>query len=331
VDEAVLISRSRASQNPLQRINLALSLEGFARARVLQSVHLMAPVECPIDQRRIHFLIRLVILCALFIALVVTSSISHFASATVATQGQAGTPPPKPPDKNQKGITAEQVAEITIFSYGSRAVLSQIRRNGVERGRITRFTSDGKTEESTYERRFVRGESLDKDKVRIDQRAPTLEYSLIYSAGRLWGVINGASFTPRQDAANIFMSTHRHSIDTHLRYKEDNSTLKLLGDENKKGLDLYVLELVDKDKESTRYYISKKSFHVMWLEYEDASASSTPVKFRRTFHDYRFAQSTLVPYRSVLLEDGKQTQETRVLTITYGAKVDDSIFKSPES
>ena len=27
--------------------------------------------------------------------------------------------------------------------------------------------------------------------------------------------------------------------------------------------------------------------------------------------DYRYAQGTLVPYRTVLLEDGKQTQETR--------------------
>jgi len=32
-----------------------------------------------------------------------------------------------------------------------------------------------------------------------------------------------------------------------------------------------------------------------------------------------------------LLEDGRQTQEIQVLTVTYGAKVDDSIFKNPEA
>jgi hypothetical protein len=31
-------------------------------------------------------------------------------------------------------------------------------------------------------------------------------------------------------------------------------------------------------------------------------------------------QQTLVPYRTVLLEDGRQTQETYVLNITYGIK-----------
>jgi hypothetical protein len=31
------------------------------------------------------------------------------------------------------------------------------------------------------------------------------------------------------------------------------------------------------------------------------------------------------------LEDGKQTQETRILTVTFGVKVDDSVFKTPEA
>ena len=43
----------------------------------------------------------------------------------------------------QKTVTAEQVAESAIFVYGSRNVLSQIRRNGIERGRIVRFGTDG--------------------------------------------------------------------------------------------------------------------------------------------------------------------------------------------
>jgi hypothetical protein len=232
----------------------------------------------------------------------------------------------------QKTFTAEQVAESTIFVYGSRPVLDQIRRNGVERGRITRFTTDGKTEEASYERRFVRGESFDKDKIRLDQKNPTIEYSLIYGGGRLWGIINGAPFTPRQDAATTFLSQHRHSIDALLRYKENGSTLTLLGKDKQKGLDLYVLDVVAKDNQKTRYYISAKSLHVLWLEYEEPSTFGVaPVKYVRKFFDYRYAQSTLVPYRTVLLENGKQTQETRILTVTYGIKLDDSLFKNPEA
>jgi hypothetical protein len=237
-------------------------------------------------------------------------------------------------DKNQKTFTAEQIAESTIYLYGSRPLLAQIRRNGLERGRICKPNCEVpvKTEEATYERRFVRGESMDKDKIRLDQRMPTLEYSLIYGSGRLWGVINGSAFTPRQDATETFLTQHRHSLDTLLRYKENGSTLNLIGKDKQKGLDLYVVDVVDKEKQSTRYYISVRTLHVLWLEYEErAPGGSAPSKYSRKFMDYRYAQGTLVPYRSLLLEDGKPVQETRVLTITYGLKLDDALFKSPEA
>jgi hypothetical protein len=219
-----------------------------------------------------------------------------------------------------------------ILVYGSRAALEHIRRNGVERGKITRVNAQGTAEEANYERRFIRGENLDKDKVRLDQKLPSMEYSLIYGDGKLWGIINGAMFTPRQDAAASFLSQHLHSIDSLLRYKECGSTLTLVGKEQQKGLELYVVDLVDKEKRKTRYYISARTLRVLWLDYEDApTAGGTPVKYTRRFLDYRAVQQTLVPYHVVLIEDGKQTQETYILTITYGAKLDESIFKNPEA
>jgi hypothetical protein len=240
--------------------------------------------------------------------------------------------PPKV-DKNSKEYSAEQVAESAIFLYGSRPLLDKIRRNGLERGRICKPTCEvGKAEEASYERRFVRGDSMDKDKVRLDQKLPTLEYSLIYGEGKLWGLINGAAFTPRQDATATFLSQHRHSLDNLLRYKENGSTLKLVGKDKQKGLDLYVIDVIDKENQSTRYFISARSLHVLWLEYEEpAPGGSGPLKYSRRFQDYRYAQGTLVPYRTVLMEDGKQVQETRLLNVTYGVKLDDALFKSPEA
>lgn len=236
-------------------------------------------------------------------------------------------------DKNRKDFTAEQIVESTIFLYGSRPLLTQIRRNGLERGRICKPNCEvGKTEEAAYERRFVRGENMEKDKIRLDQKMPTLEYSLIYGSGHLSGVINGSAFTPRQDAADTFLAQHRHSLDSLLRYKENGSTLNLVGKDKQKGLDLYIVDVVDKDKQSTRYYISVKTLHVLWLEYDErAPGGSSPLKYARRFMDYRIAQGTLVPYRTLLIEDGKQIQETRVLTVTYGIKLDEALFKSPEA
>jgi hypothetical protein len=231
-----------------------------------------------------------------------------------------------------KQFTVDQVVESVILIYGTRLGLDHIRRNGLERGKITRVTPDGNSEEANYERRFVRGETLDKDKIRLDQKMPTMEYSLIYGDGKLWGVINGTAFTPRQDAVDSFISQHRHSIDSLLRYKECGYTITLVGKEQQKGLDLYVVDLVDKEKRKTRYYISSRSLRILWLEYEEASSpGASPVKYTKKFLDYRSVQQTLVPYRILLLEDGRQSQETRILNVTYGVKVDDAIFKNPEA
>ena len=264
---------------------------------------------------------------------------------SIALAGQTPTPSPAPaakqetkqeakPQNNKQDkdtkYTAEQIVESVILVYGTRPGLDQIRRNGVERGKITRYNTDGNAEEANYERRFVRGENLDKDKIRLDQKLPTMEYSLIFDDGKLWGVINGAAFTPKQETAASFISQHHHSIDSLLRYKECGSTITLVGKEQQKGLELYVIDLVDKEKRKTRFYISARSLRVLWLEYEEGNSGGVPVKYTRKFLDYRAVQQTLAPYRIVLTEDGRESQETRVLTITYGVKVSDSIFKNPE-
>lgn len=235
-------------------------------------------------------------------------------------------------DDKKTNYTAEQIAETVILFYGSREALKQIRRNGLERGKVTRINSDGRTEESSYERRFIRGESSDKDRVRLDQKLPTQEYSLVYGSGATFGISNGSAFMPRQDLTVDFLSQLWHGIDALLRYKENGSTISLVGKDKQKNLDLYILDLVDKEKRRTRYFISSKSFRILWLEYEEpAGGVGAPVKYKRSFHDYRYAQGTLVPFRTVLHENDKQTQETRLLTVTYGVKMEEALFQNPEA
>ena len=279
------------------------------------------------------FFALLICLSAPVIRAASASQVQGQSQTTTATGDNKQAPKPEKVDPKQKNFTAEQVVESAIFVYGTRPLLQQIRRNGMERGRVCKPTCDlpGRTEEAMYERRFVRGENSEKDKVRLDQKTPSIEYSLIYGEGRLWGIINGAAFTPRQDTANTFLSQHRHSVDTLLRYKENGSALNLVGREKQKGLDLFVLNLAAKDKTTTRYYLSAKTLHILWLEYEEPGGSAGPIKYVRRFFDHRYAQGTLVPYKTVLLEDGKQTQETKILNVTYGLKLEDSLFKNPEA
>jgi hypothetical protein len=234
-----------------------------------------------------------------------------------------------------KAPTAEQIAETVIALAGSglgRAVLVQIRRNGVERGRLTRTGSDGRPEEARYELRFVRGDKSEKDKVRLDSKTPQAEYSLVYGGGRVFGIINGATFTPRADTTADFINQQAHSIDALLRYKENESKLSSAGKDKQQGIDVYVVDLTDKANRKTRYFVSAKSFRVLWLEFEETPpGASTAVKYTKRFYDYRPVQNTWVAYRTVLMEDGKQALETRILTITYGVKMEDALFQNPDA
>jgi hypothetical protein len=237
--------------------------------------------------------------------------------------------------QDPKAPTADQIAETVIAFTGAglgRAVLDQIRRNGVERGRLTRTAPDGRSEELRYELRFMRGDKPDKYKVRLDSKSPQTEYSLIYGSGRIFGIINGSTFTPRAETSADFIAQQTHSIDALLRYKENESKLSSAGKDKQLGVDVYVIDLTDKANVRTRYFISAKTFRVLWLEYEETPpGSAAAVKYIRRFYDYRQAQSTWVPFRTVLLEDGKQTVETRILTITYGVKMEDSLFQNPDA
>lgn len=247
---------------------------------------------------------------------------------------QAKPPKEQPKRLDPNNLTAENIAEAAILVAGSgagRAVLSQIRKNGLERGRETRTASDGRSEEVRYELRFIHGEKTEKDKVRLDSKTPSAEYALVYGDGKLFGIINGATFTPRADAAADFIAQQAHSIDALLRYKENESKVTSAGKDKQQGIDLYVLDLVDKANRKTRYFISAKTFRVLSLEYEETPpGANTAIKYTKRFYDYRLAQGVQLPFRTVLYEDGKQTVETHVLTVQYGVKMEDSMFQGPE-
>jgi len=235
----------------------------------------------------------------------------------------------------QKEFTAEQIAETAIAVAGSgagRALLSQIRKNGLDRGRETHTAADGRSEEIRYELRFIHGEKTEKDKVRLDSKTPQAEFTLVYGDGKLFGIINGATFTPRADAAADFIAQQAHSIDALLRYKENESKVSSAGKDKQQGIDLYVIDLVDKANRKTRYFISAKTFRVLSLEYEETPPGlTTPVKYTKRFYDYRLAQGVQLPFRTVLYEDGKQTVETHVLTVQYGVKMEYALFQNPEA
>lgn len=262
----------------------------------------------------------------LFILLISTSASLIFAQNVTVSKEKTDKKDDKSKQQNvdTTKITAEQLAESAIVIYGGllgRQNLNQIRKTTFERGKISITDATGKTEKASYERWILRGESLNKEKIRLDQTFPDAKYSLVYTGEKIFGLYNDSVFAPREDASNNFQNQIWHGLEGLLRYKENESKVELPGREKIMGVDFHLLDVTDKQNRKTRFYISSRSYRVMMLEYEESG-----VKYKRKFYDYNYAQGTLVPYRSVLWANDKQIEEVEIGTITFGQKIEEAMF-----
>jgi len=255
--------------------------------------------------------------------LIVAFCAAVFAQAETESKETPKEPAPKV-ELSKEQTEGIQVAESSIIVYSlgrGRQGLEQIRKTAVEIGKIEFRDDDGKARKADYVRRVIRGDSFGEEKIRLDQKFPDVDYAMIWDGGKIFGVSSNIVFTPRDDAERAFRNQLVHGIAALLRYKENGATVKLVKSDKIMGVDYFVLELTGKEGGITNYYISKKTYRVMMLEYEDLG-----VKYRRKFYNYNYAQGTLVPYRTVLWANDRQVEESTIATITFGQSVEDSLF-----
>ena len=224
----------------------------------------------------------------------------------------------------QKNPTGEVIAESVIFVYGfggGRSILNQIRKTALERGKLSVVNAEGKTDRASYQRWTQRAETLNKEKIRLDQEFSNVRYALIFNDQKIFGIVDDQVFTPRDDASKAFENQIVHGLEALLRYKENESKLDLNGKEKILGVEYHILDVTDKQGRKTRFYISAKTFRVMMLDYEEEG-----IKYRRKFYDYNYAQGTLFPFRTTLWAGDKMIEETEVGTVTFGQKIDEAMF-----
>lgn len=265
------------------------------------------------------------VLVAILVSAVAAAAQSPSPSPAVARPAASPTPTQLLDPKNTAApVTGLQVVESSIFIYGlggGRDRLDQIRKTVVERGKSKVTGANGRVDQATYTRYTLRGTDLWKDKIRLDQEVPNARFSLVTDKDKVLLVFNNTILTPSDEAALSFQNSIYRGLDGLLRYKENGSTVELAGKEKELGVEFYLIDVTDNKQRKTRYFVSVKSFRVMMLTYEEAG-----VKYKRKFYNYNYAQGTLVPYRTVLTANDKIVEETDIGTVTFGQKIDESMF-----
>src|SRR5262249_14545623 len=248
-------------------------------------------------------------------------------------QGKSAEPTvPAPKDVEKKATTkgtqlqlspAETIVETTIFAYGGRKQLDTVRASIEEDGNIRIATDQGDLSGS-YILRSVRKEKSWLDAVRVDielkpaesrsgsSLPDAIKYIIAFNGASVWSAQNGQYVNPRPEAEMSFRAQMTHEYMSLLRYKEDGSKLELIGPETVVGVDTNVIEMTNTNGEKTRYWVSHKTYRIIYAEYElKLGESKPPTKYRLAYYytPFRVVQGTLVPVRRVMTQDGKFVQE----------------------
>jgi len=228
--------------------------------------------------------------------------------------------------KAEKNPTPEEVAERAILAYGGRAALYAIQRNGTLRALI-KFISPEETREGKSITRFIRKEKLNDDLRMIELDFPGTKYLIGFDGKETWSILDGEIQKPREAAVTAFKAAHAHSYESLLRYKENNAKLEYVSNTKLGNLEMDIIDLVSAEGVRTRYEVSRKSGRILYLNYEDnQEEQAEPTKYRLYFKDFHVIQNTLVPYVTMVYQNGKLIEERKIVEAIFNVQLEEKSF-----
>jgi len=226
----------------------------------------------------------------------------------------------------QKTTKPEDVVEKAIIAYGSRAAIYSVQRNGLLKANVKFNTPEG-TREGRSTTKFIRKQKMAEDLRLIELDLPQTKYIIGYDGKEMWSVHDGQMQKPSEQEVRAFRASHEQSYDAILRYRENNSKLEYVGSNRLGTLDLDIIDLISPEGLRTRYEISRRSFHILYISYETKSdPNAEPVKYRINFRNFTPVQNTLVPYETLVFQDGRLVEQRRIVEAVFNIQLDEKSF-----
>ncbi|MCI0337384.1 MAG: hypothetical protein L0226_07405 [Acidobacteria bacterium] len=227
----------------------------------------------------------------------------------------------------QKNPKPEDIVEKTILAYGGRPALYVIQRNGILRALVKLITPEG-AREGKSALKFIRKQKMNEDLLMIELELAETKYQIGFDGKDMWSIHDGEIQKPSPAEVKAFRSAHDHSYEALLRYKENNSKLEYVGSKNLGTFDLDIIDLISPEGTRTRYEISSSTRRILYLSYEDKQESKAePVSYRINFKDFKPVQNTLVPYVSLVFQNGKLVEERKIVEAVFNVQLEEKAFK----
>jgi hypothetical protein len=226
----------------------------------------------------------------------------------------------------QKNPKPEDIVERSIIAYGTRAAIYSVQRNGMLKALVTFNTPDG-TREGRSTTKFIRKQRMSEDLRMIELDLPQTKYIIGYDGKEMWSVQDGQVTKPSEQEIRAFRAGHEQSYDAILRYRENNSKLEYVGKNRLGTLDLHIIDLISPEGLRTRYEISGLSYKILYINYEVKSdTNAEPVKYRINFRNFTNVQNTLVPYETLVFQNGQRIETRRIVEAVFNIQLDEKSF-----
>jgi len=225
----------------------------------------------------------------------------------------------------QKAPSVEKLVEFAKANYG----LLIVQTNGIVKNNLKLINGD-QVREGRSTLKFIRKPKLMEDLVILELDLPDTKFTMGFDGQKTWALNNTERTELSPDLAAAFRSSYAHSYEALLRYKEDGSKIEYVETKKIASLEIDTIDLTTADGQKSRYEVSRRSGHILYLEYETrpATPEAKPIKYRLHFKDFKVVQNTIIiPYKTVVYENDVIVEERTVIEAAFGGQVEEKIFK----
>lgn len=220
------------------------------------------------------------------------------------------------------GTDPGEIVEKSIKAQGGRAVLEKV-KDTVATASCKFYTPQG---EFLGERKIYY--KTDPVKVRIEQTILGMETIIGFDGGKTWLQQMGRAMEAPA-AINDSMKAGLAREDLLLKYKATGFKLEYLGESQVENSSCHRVKFIDIDGNETIYHFDAETYLPLKVEFDAPDETGKMVRSEVMNSDFREVENMRMPFKSVILADGKMNMETTIREIKINQGLDDKLFSMP--
>lgn len=223
----------------------------------------------------------------------------------------------------QDQIKAEEVIEKSIQAQGGRQALEQIKDTVVTLS-CKFYLPQG---EILGERKIY--SQAEPYKIRIEDSLLGMQVIMAFDGEKTWLQQMGQTMLA-PEAINNSIKTSAARENLLLKYKQKGCKVEYLGESQIEARRVYQIKILCPDIGETFYYFDSETFLPLKIEFKAPNESGQIVKNEILNADFKKIENIVLPWKTVVLTDGRKTLEAAIQEVKFNQGLADSLFAFPE-